>query len=528
MRATTITALCIILFNAYLCYGQNPPFNYLKVSSDAEGFITLAEGAGPYERFFPLGTFFYPTLPTQQDHIVGPAEDYAGFGAMGGNLVVAPWRPDNWPNKPGAIFKDEGTCWLYMSAAHAAGVKMIADPRLFWGSYGQWQDDGLIVWPHQRETGFNEMVDWVIGSGGADVFMGYYHWDRPAWRYYDSRNRLEDPRPTPGYINDATDQIEMLEGQKGAFHKIFMAQGPTVKVQDLWKDYHAAADIVGGVVLPYPEPETLRLANEQSLPTAGCLLPNYYSSVSGSLADAIHESARNATPLDARCKPYIAVLQGKDQMESELTAAQIRFQAYDAIIHGAKGLVWYDNNDFQPLGEYDFFYQDIFVQLEPLISELGIGEINGVIKGDYDYTVVAVTTDGAPPYPNPVEASTFVSGKLVPKTHFLSDQIIMEGVAKKFNDWTYLIVACRPHEGALPEYKVRFRPFFSAYNWWGPWGKTAPNNTVYKINHGGMYVYPGSGGGWWEDYFNPGEVAIYKFQTPEPWQPPAGQPGNGE
>ena len=44
MRATTITALCIILFNGYLCYAQNPPFNYLKVSSDAEGFITLAEG----------------------------------------------------------------------------------------------------------------------------------------------------------------------------------------------------------------------------------------------------------------------------------------------------------------------------------------------------------------------------------------------------------------------------------------------------------------------------------------------------
>lgn len=535
MRATIIAALCGVLIIAGLCYGQLPPFNYLKVGSDGEGFITLAEGEGPYERFFPIGTFFYPTLPRQLDHIIGPAEDYDAFANMGGNLIVAPWVPGDWPNKPGAIFKNQGTCYQYMGAAHAAGangVKMIADPRLFWGSYGQWQDDGLIVWPNQRETGFNEMVEWVEDSGGADVFMGYYHWDRPAWRYYDSRNRLEDPRPTPTYINSATSELKSLEGQESALHKIFMAQGPPVKVQDLWKDYHAAADIVGGVVLPYPEPETLRMANEQSVPTLGCLLPNYYSSVSGSLADAIHESARAEWELvppegNPRCKPYIAVLQGKDQMGSDLTAAQIRFQAYDAVIHGAKGLVWYDDYGFQGLGETGFFYDDIFEHLDPLISELGIGEINGVIKADYDYTVVAVTAE-TPPFPNVVEESTFISGKLVPKTHFLSDQIIMEGVAKEFDGWTYLIVACRPHEGAAEEYKVRFRPFFSAHDYYNPWPGHGPNHYVYKLLHDPLTVHHQTGGGWWEDYFNPGEVAIYKFQTPEPWHPPAGQPGNGE
>jgi len=518
MRRTIISAVFVLLYIPGLCEGQNPPFNYLKVRSDAEGFITLAEGEGPYERFFPLGTFFYPTLRVQRDHMEGPAEDYAGFGAMGGNLVVAPWRPDNWPNKPGAIFKDDGTCWLYMSAARAAGVKMIADPALFWGRYGQWQDDGLIVWPPQREQRFDEMVGWVVGSGGADVFMGYYQWDRPAWRYYDSRNRLPEPRPTPAYLNSAKSQLKNLETQENAFHMVFMAQGAPVKVRDLWKDYHWAADIVGGVVLPYPEPTTLQMANEQCAQTVGCLLPNYYSSVSGSLADAIYEAARGAIVPGPRWKPYIAVLQGKDQMGSELTDAQIRFQAYDAIIHGAKGLVWYDDNEFQPLGEYDFFYQDIFEYLDPLISELGMGEINGAIKGDYDDAVIAVTTE-APPFPNVVEESTFLCGKLLPKTHFLSDQIIMEGVAKEFGGWTYLIVACRPHEGALPEYKVRFRPFFSDHPYYKPWGKEAPNNTVFKVNHGWMSVNDENCGGWWEDYFNPGEVAIYKFQTPPPWHP---------
>jgi hypothetical protein len=524
MRATTITALCIILFNAYLCYAQNPPFNYLKVGSDAEGFITLAEGGGPYERFFPLGTFFYPAIPMGYD-TTNLQADYLAFSNMGGNLVVAPWDPERWPNRPGAIFQDGGTCGGHLIAAENVGVKIIADPALFWGRYGQWQDDGNIVWPPQREQRFNEMVPWVENSNAAEAFMGYYHWDRPAWRYYDSRNRLPEPRPTPTYINNASEQLEALEDQIGAKHAIFMAQGNPVKVQDLWKDYHAAADIVGGVVLPYPEPTTLQMANEQATPTLGCLLSNYYSSVSGSLADAIHESARAEWELvppegSVRCKPYIAVLQGMDKGGVFLTRQEMFFQAYDAIIHGAKGLVWYDDINFQTPTEYDFFYRDgnIPAHLRDLLNELSSYEINGALKGDYDYTLVAVTTE-TPPFPNVVEESTFVCGKLVPKTHFLSDRIIMEGVAKKFYEWTYLIVACRPHEGAASEYKVRFRPFFSAYNWWGPWGKTAPNSTVYKINNGWMYVHPEPGGGWWEDYFNPGEVAIYKFQTPEPWHP---------
>ena len=523
MRATTIAALCGVLIIAGLCYGQLPPFNYLKVGSDAEGFITLAEGEGPYERFFPLGTFFYPTLPPQQDHIIGPAEDYDAFANMGGNIIIAPWRPENWPNKPGAIFKNQGTCYLYMGAAHAAGVngvKMIADPRLFWGSYGQWQDDGLIVWPNQRRDRFNEMVEWVEDSGGADVFMGYYHWDQPAWRFYDSRNRLPEPRPTPTYLNSATSQLRILEAEENATHKVFMVQGDAVKVQDLWKDFHNAADIVGGVVLPYPEPDTLRSANEQYVPKIGCLLPNYYSSVTGSLADAIHEAARTPSPLGARCKPYIAVLQGKDLMETSFTYEQMRFQAYDAVIHGAKGLVWYDDNNFEPFtSEYDFFYHDVFDHLGPLISELALPEITGALKGDYDYTVVAVTTWPLPQPSEVVEESTFISGKLVPKTHFLSDQIIMEGVAKKLGGWTYLIVACRPHEGAADEYRVRFRPFFSAHNYWNYWGKQAQYSTVFKVFEGPMSIPQELGSGWWEDYFNPGEVAIYMFQTPEPWHP---------
>jgi hypothetical protein len=228
-------------------------------------------------------------------------------------------------------------------------------------------------------------------------------------------------------------------------------------------------------------------------------------------------TAGTAIPL----KPYIAVLQGKDQMGSGLTYAQMRFQAYDAIIHGAKGLVWFDDNNLQPLTPpYEFFYDDVFDHLDALIRELGIGEINGVLKADYDYPVVAVTTYVNNDTGVVVEESTFVCGRLVPKTHFLSDRIVMEAVAKKFNDWTYLIVACRPHEGALNEYKVRFRPFFSAHNYDNPWPGHGPNNYEYKLFHSPLTVHCQTGEGWWEDVLHPGDVCIYKFQCPEPYSRP--------
>ena len=522
MRFKHLAAAAFFLVVCAALAQAQEPFNYLKVGVDGEGFITLSEGGGPYERFFPLGTFFYPAIPGIFDS-EGPGPDYLRFATvMGGNLVVAPWDPAEWPDRPGAIFQDEPTCAAHLGAAEAAGVKILADPALFWGIYFRWQDDGNIVWPAQREQRFNQMVEWVENSYHASAFMGYYHWDQPAWRYYDSRNRLPEPRPSYTYTNNATAQLRTLENGENASHAIFMAEGDAVKVRDLWKDYHNGADIVGGVVLPYPDPSTLFVANQDFWsPKAGCLLPNYYSSVTGSLADALHPTSRYNEPSRPRSKPYIAVLQAKDQGGVAITRQEMFFQAYDAIIHGAKGLVWYDDNDFQTPTEFNFFYLDSSVpwHLQDLINELTSFDINGAIKGDYDNTVVAVPAKIPPNYVL-VEQSTFISGKLVPKTHFLSDRVIMEGVAKKFGDWTYLIVACRPSGGAVSEYRVRFRPFFSAYDSKNPWGKEAPDNTVYKLGDGHMHVNDEEGGGWWEDTFHPGEVFIYKFETPSPWQPP--------
>jgi hypothetical protein len=489
---------------------------------DDEGFITLTTGVST-GRFFPLGTFFYPALPPD-GALLGPAADYAAFAGLGGNLVVAPWHLADWPNRPGAIFKDQGTCGAHLNAAHDAGVKILADPTLFWGTAGTWNGSGAEVTQGNRATMFSTMVTSVEASYGEDAFMGYYHWDQPAWRYYNSGS--PPTTPTPSYVTASAADTKTLESGVGADHAILTVQSDAVKVQDLWRDYYDndACDISGGIVLPFPEPSTLQTQNETALdPKYKCLLPNYYSSVTGSLADAVHESALANPPgqgQDPRCKPYLAVLQGKNTGLSALTYAEMRFQAYDAIIHGAKGLIWYDDHGFQGLSS-DKFYEDVAEPLADLLGELSSAEFMGFLSGDYDHLLVLV--DSIEPQDVIAESTSLIGGHLMPKTHFLSDQVIIESVAKKYNGYTYLIAARRPNVDPLTDYNVRFRPCFSVHHHWNPWEGTNESGYIDKYTGNGTWVQipveHQNGEGFWVEEFSPGEVNIYRFIPPPPYQP---------
>jgi len=311
LNIPTIGAALLFCAAAAAQADQPPAFNSLQVGVDGEGFITLQEGLTPAERFFPLGVFFYPALPGETDDIPGdPYVDYYKFASMRGNLVVAPWVMNQWPQRPGAVFKDAGVCHLYMAAAGRNDIKMIADPTLFWGKGGVWGDDGAVVSDADRQTWFNEASSWVVDSEYANVFMGYYNWDEPAWRYYACP--MPPSRPTPAYIAAASARVNALEAGVGADHAIYMAQRDNFKVRDLWPDYNSAADIVGGYALPFPAPDTLQGRNENTNSAErGCLLPNYNASVSGSIEDAVYEAARYAAAGGPRNKPYIAVLQAK-------------------------------------------------------------------------------------------------------------------------------------------------------------------------------------------------------------------------
>ena len=115
-----------------------------------------------------------------------------------------------------------------------------------------------------------------------------------------------------------------------------------------------------------------------------------------------------------------------------------------------------------------------------------------------------------------MRGSALIGGDLAPKNHFLSDQILMEGCAKRHGGYTYLIVACR--EGidqfsTVPAepYDVTFRPYFSSKT---PWtgtvevvGEEVPTGprTINITN------------GTFTDDFVPEQVHIYKFQRPVPF-----------
>ncbi len=181
-------------------------------------------------------------------------------------------------------------------------------------------------------------------------------------------------------------------------------------------------------------------------------------------------------------------------------------------------MVWYDDNDFEPLNG-GTFYEDVAERLAYLLAELSSDEFMGFLTGDYEHTLILVdTAEDFPPDIPYAERSSLIGGQLVPKTHFLSDQIMIESVAKKYNGYTYIIAARRPNVDPQVDYAVRFRPCFSAYNYSTPW--PGDNGHIYKYAGDGTWVQvpvlSAPGEGYWVEDFSAGDVNIYRFIPPPP------------
>ncbi len=494
------------------------PFNSCHFSTDSQGFIVV-EDEQPSRRFFPLATFFYPAQSPEMDPGDGNGgqnlnADYADFAGWGGNCVICPWNIDHWFYGPGALFEDLATNNGHLAAAYFAHVKLIADPTLFWGKYGYWPDGfGYLLSEGERAQSFNEFKGWCE-AGYASALLGYWQWHQPAWFYWNYGGP-SPPRPSKDHLIAAYNQIRYeLEAPLGASHGIFMGQAGYVNVQELWRDYFKGSDCAAGLIFPCPAPDTL--AND---PYVEHLLPNYNLSVVGDLADVVQESARGqslAFPA-RRNQPYIAVLQGHLGNENECPEYWYKFMAYDAIIHGAKGLAWYDEYGGGDPGDW---YWPATLSFLPVLQELARLESEyGLLTADYDSPLVRVISKQNE---NEVERSAFVGGKLVPKSHFLASTRIMEGCAKilehEGHEYTFLIVACRlpaPDEyPPPPPYEVEFYPYYSAYDyqtsWPGPVYRWKP-----EWPHDVMPLTEGK----WTDIFDPGEIQIYYFEKPAPWEP---------
>jgi len=488
------------------------PFNSCTFSVDEDGFIVVDDLVGE-RRFFPLATFFYPCIgPIRDDGGGGGTIDghYMDFHGWGGNCVICPWDISHWPQYPGALFDTSATCDAHLRAAEMAYCKLIADPTLFWDDGpGFWPVSGVEISNGERQVLFGEFKTWCEASY-ANALLGYWQWHQPAWRYWNDG----DPpyEPSASYLADAYTQVRVID----PYHGVFMGQYGAVVAHELWRDYFMASDCCASFIAPCPAPGTLN-----GIDNGEYYLPNHYCSVVGDLADVASEAARSHSfmlPAPAhRNQPYIAILQGHLEDENDCSAFWYNFMAYDAIIHGAKGIAWYDDIGGDEAGDW---YWPAKLSFLSVMQDLDrVEDEYGLLTADYDSPLVRVITYY---FGNEVERSAFVGGELVPKTHFLSSERFMEGCAKIVDGKTYLIVACRadPSENPPPPlFQVEFYPYYSAYDfeeyWAGP---------VYKLVLGGAPIPMTLEEGAWTDAFTPGEVNIYYFVKPAPWQPSGGVP----
>jgi len=92
----------------------------------------------------------------------------------------------------------------------------------------------------------------------------------------------------------------------------------------------------------------------------------------------------------------------------------------------------------------------------------------------------------------------------------------MEGCAKKYGGYTYLIVACREGVDQFSQsnvtYSVRFRPYFSNKTTW-----SGTVEVVGEKNEFGAQRTIEIVGGAFTDEFVPEQVHIYKFARPSPY-----------
>jgi hypothetical protein len=532
-------------------------FNACRVTYDYDGTV-LING----ERFFPVGNYFLPQGYPENQGIPTLPQAYEAFAANGGNLLInpryfhmLPGAPDRYGVHylPSDLYYGETECVDHLDAADPYGVKLMTGRHIFWW----WDEDyrnkkypgkhpiggeiaGQWGWPiniapgitqEERFSGMepNGGIKGWVENGASGAFMGWEHWPETAWVYWIHRfypvprpyPEPPNPEPTPDNIQITYADLKVLEGAPGvdAAHATFCFQHMMVRHQDLWRMYNEATDIVAINVGFVPEPYVMWYKDNIDTMAGGAWLPNYHIAASGDAIDAIFETTDGTKPVISIVQNHTSYYyENSNRIGGEPTESQYRFMTYDSIIHRANGIT-YGVQSFGTLytGEWLIFEQ-IWDPCKPTFNEIGQnGLMHEALKAEHDNLLVEVITkkQGIE-----VERSAFVGGELAPKNHFLSANILMEGCAKKYGGYTYLIVACREgiDQWAPPPnipYAVTFRPYFSNKTTW-----TGTVEVVGEEGPGGEPRTINIVNGAFTDNFFPEEVHIYKLERPSPFAPP--------
>jgi hypothetical protein len=540
---------------AWASVAHGGAFNACTVTYAYDGTI-LING----ERFFPVGNYFLPQGYPENEHTPEIGEAYQAFAANGGNFLVGPryynmsGGTDNYGvhGNPSDLYYDENKCVYHLDAADQSGVKLLTGPYIYWW----WDENEYPPGPHPIGIDVSQLFGWPINispvtqedrfsglppnggikgwveNGASGAFMGYDNWGESAWAFWRHRFFPLGEYPRPPTTEPTAENLRVnyaglraLEEEPGvdAYHATWHFEaGTIVRTQDLWRDYIGATDIVGCGTSAVPEPYAAYDADKGLGSWIGNgVLPNYHSAVIGDCMDVIYETAKGEKPVLCIIQNHYraAPLPDGSLIGAEPTEGQYRFMTYDSVIHRANGILY----GVQSFGCIDLetgkwlIYEDLWDPCKPTFNEIGQnGVMHEIMKGEYDNLLVEVIIkqQGIE-----VERSAFVGGELAPKNHFLSNQILMEGCAKKYGGHTYLIVACRVGIDQLnpatpPPYEATFRPYFSNKTTWTGTvevvGEEAPGGGVRTID-----IVNGA----FTDEFDPEVVHIYKFQKPSPYVP---------
>jgi len=542
----TLVAI-VITAAAWATAAHGGDFNACRVTYDYDGTL-LING----ERFFPVGTHFLP--PGEPDQTPAPSiEDaYAAYAANGGNILFAP-RYFNMYSPfapvydvhllPSDMFSGQADCVGHLNGANAAGVKLMTCPHINWwwdksynppGPHPLWitvqADWGWHIEQATQEERFSGLdpnggIKGWIENGASEAFMGWHHFTEPAWSFYNDRWFTEPPEypkpptpvPTAAGMQETYGWLRALEDDPAvdAEHPTLYYEPVVVRTHDLLPGYFDAAELVCVNPIMVPEPYVADFWDNEHYTTKGGILPNYHSAAVGDVIDVFFEVGNGAKSIISMSQNHYFGVPGKPGVNP--TEAQQRFMAYDAIIHRANGVL-FGHQSFGTIngetGRWEIF-DDYWDPCKPTFNEIGQGSLmHGVLKGEYDNILAEVETrplGGG----DVIEKSVFIGGELAPKNHYLSDQILMEGCAKRYGGYTYLIVARREgidqYQPSFTPVEVTFRPYFSSKS---PWTGTV--EVVGEEGPGGVRTINIINGGF-TDQFVQEEVHIYKFVRPAPY-----------
>jgi len=245
--------------------------------------------------FFPIGIY----------HLPAGDEPYLELAAAGFNLVRC------------------GSSRDALDKAHAAGLKA-------WVPLG-----GYLAFDKDIDTERAQLAEVVGKLKDHPALLAWESVDEPAWTYMKAEQRVPAAHLISGYR--ALKQFD-------ADHPVWLNHAPANLVGTM-REYNAAADIIACDIYPVIVPGLQPMYALWDDGYQGDLLNIYISQV-GEYVEKMKRVAEPGKPVWMVLQGFAwAMLEKEEERHTDKirfpTYDETRFMAYDAIVHGAKGILYW-------------------------------------------------------------------------------------------------------------------------------------------------------------------------------------------